>query len=244
MKIGFFESAADLLHQDEVHGPLITMADKVVDLVCLKYFKGIISYEGIQRIETYPVPKQAFREAVLNAIVHRDYGTGNPIHIHIYPDKVLIYNDGKLPENWTVEDLFAPHTSKPYNPLIAGAFFRSGQIEAWGRCIEKITDACKEWGKSAPFYRIRSNEVMIGFNTDASIAENIVESIVENIGTNGIRVKILELMRGNPKISAKAIAKEIGIAPRNVQAHIQVLKQAGLLERVGAAKGGHWVVKG
>jgi len=44
IKIGFFENAADLLYQDEIHGPLITMADKVEDLVYLKYFKGIISY--------------------------------------------------------------------------------------------------------------------------------------------------------------------------------------------------------
>ena len=178
LKIGFFENAADLLHQDEIHGPLITMADKAEELVYLKYFKGIISYNGLQRVETYPIPRQAFREAILNAIIHRDYSTGNPIHIHIYPDKVRIYNDGKLPETWTVEDLFAPHTSKPYNPLIAGTFFRSGQIEAWGRGIEKIRMACKGWGKPEPFYKVRPNEVMIEFNTDAGIVKNIAESIM------------------------------------------------------------------
>ena len=179
LKIGFFENSVDLLHQDEIHGPLITMADKAEDSVYLKYFKGIISYEGLQRIENYPIPRQAFREAVLNAIIHRDYSTGNPIHIHIYPDKVLIYNDGKLPETWTVEDLLSPHTSKPYNPLIAGTFFRSGQIEAWGRGVEKITEACKSWGKPEPFYRIWANEVMIGFNTDVNIVENVADSIVK-----------------------------------------------------------------
>jgi len=80
IKIGFFESAAEILYQDEIHGPLITMADKAEELVFTKYFKGIISYEGLQRIETFPVPRQAFREAVLNAIIHRDYSTGNPLH--------------------------------------------------------------------------------------------------------------------------------------------------------------------
>jgi len=219
------------------------MADKVDDLVYIKYFKGIISYEGLQRIETYPVPRAAFREAVLNAIVHRDYSTGNPVHIHIYPDKVLIYNDGRLPDSWTVEDLFASHTSKPYNPLIAGVFFRSGQIEAWGRGIEKISESCKSWGKPVPFYQIRPNEVMIGFNTEVSIVENIVESIVENGNQNGAQTKILEIMRVNPKITAKTLAKEIGIAQRNVQVHIQALKAMGIVRRIGAAKGGYWVVK-
>jgi ATP-dependent DNA helicase RecG len=235
VKIGYFENAADLLHQDEIHGPLIAMADKVVDVVYLKYFKGIISYEGIQRIENYPIPKQAFREAVLNAIVHRDYSTGNPIHIHIYPDKVLIYNNGKLPENWTVDDLFAPHTSKPYNPLIAGVFFRSGQIEAWGRGVEKITNACKEWDKPEPFYRIRTNEVIIGFNTDVATGEKFGENRTQDL--------IMEMMIAVPTISAQAIADELGITSRAVEKNIRAMKKLGYIERVGAAKGGHWVVK-
>ena len=242
VKVGYFENAADLLYQDEIHGPLITMADKVEEVVYRKYFKGLISYQGLQRIETFPVPRTAFREAVLNAIVHRDYSTGNPIHVHIYPDRLLIYNDGKLPENWTVDDLFAPHTSKPHNPLIAGTFFRSGQIEAWGRGIEKITAACKEWGKPAPFYRVRPNEVMIGFTYDASIVDNIVDGVVEKGGDlTDARARILGIMRENPRISARAIAEIMGIASRNVQSHIKFLKDAGLVRRVGSAKAGHWI---
>jgi ATP-dependent DNA helicase RecG len=137
IKISFFENAADILYQDEIHGSLITMADKAEDLVYLKYFKGIISYEGLQRIETYPVPRQTFREAVLNAIIHRDYSTGNPIHIHIYPDKVLIYNDGRLPENWTAENLLEPHTSIPYNPLIANAFSVRDRLRLGDEALRK-----------------------------------------------------------------------------------------------------------
>ena len=52
VKMGYFETDSDLLYQDEVHGPLITMADKVVDLMYAKYFKGLISYDGLHRIET------------------------------------------------------------------------------------------------------------------------------------------------------------------------------------------------
>jgi ATP-dependent DNA helicase RecG len=244
VKVGFFENPADLLYQDEIHGSLISMADKVEELVYTKYFKGIISYKGIQRIETFPVSRIAFREAVLNAIVHADHSAGNPIHIHIYPSEVLIYNNGKLPDTWTADDLFVRHTSIPHNPLIARAFFRSGQIEEWGRGIEKITNSCEEWGKPKPFYRIRPNEVMIGFDTDVGIVENIVENIVEKNGISATQAQIIGLMQNDPKISARAIAERIGIAPRNVQVHIQSLKTMGAVERVGAAKGGHWVVRG
>ena len=71
---------------------------------------------------------------------------------------------------------------------------------------------------------------------------NSIEENEENGETSKIRAMILELMRSNPKISATKIAEVIGIAPRNAQAHISILKQKGLVERVGSTRG-HWVVK-
>ena len=163
----------------------------------------------------------------------------NPIHIHIYPHEVLIYNDGGLPENWTIEKLFTSHTSSPRNPLIAGGFFRSGQIEAWGRGIEKMTNARKFFGQSEPFYRTHSKEVMIGFNTGT----DSMEKPGEKFGENQTQEKTMEIMRRNPKVSAKAIAEEIGLTARGVEKVIKTLKASGLVERISASKGGHWVVR-
>jgi len=97
---------------------------------------------------------------------------------------------------------------------------------------------------------------MIGFDANVAAGEKFGEkgtSIVENgknIVENGDSIvekrtqdKIIALMLAKPTISAKAIAEEIGIASRNVQNHIQTLKLNGLVERVGPAKGGHWIVK-
>jgi ATP-dependent DNA helicase RecG len=197
----------------------------------------------LQWIEDFPVPRPAMREAVLNAIVHRDYTTGIPIQIKIFKNRVIIYNDGRLPENWTIKELLATHRSRPHNPKIANTFFRSGMIETWGRGIERITTTCKEAGKPEPLFEASSSEIIVTFFTDASIGENIGDSIGENIGVNETALKIIELMRETPSISAKTIASEIGIASRNVESKISSLKKAGLIARVGAAKGGHWVVK-
>ena len=78
---------------DEIHGSLISQADKVIDLIFTKYLKANISYEGVTRVETYPFPKAAIREAVYNAIVHKNYATQIPIQISIYKDKLYISND-------------------------------------------------------------------------------------------------------------------------------------------------------
>jgi ATP-dependent DNA helicase RecG len=67
---------------------------------------------------------------LLNAVSHKDYSGGVPIQISVYKDKLMIWNEGQLPENWTIETLLEKHASKPFNPDIANAFFRSGYIES------------------------------------------------------------------------------------------------------------------
>lgn len=137
IKIGYFgKSDADLMYQDEVHGPLIEQVDKTVDLVYTKYMKALISYEGIQRVEQFMFHRDAFREILLNAIVHKDYSSCNPIQISVYEDKIYIWNDGEMPADLDSTDkLFMKHSSKPYNPKLANVFFKSGMIEAWGERI-------------------------------------------------------------------------------------------------------------
>ena len=131
IKIGYFgKSDSDLLYQDEVHGPLIEQVDKTVDLIYTKYLKALIDYKGIQRVEQYMFHQDAFREILLNAIVHKDYSGCNPIQISVYEDKMYIWNDGVMPTNLaSAEKLFQKHSSKPYNPKLADIFFKSGMIE-------------------------------------------------------------------------------------------------------------------
>lgn len=150
VKIGYFPTDSDLLYHDEVHGPLLDQVEKTVDLLLTKYLRAGISYEGVQRLETFPVPEVALREAVINAVAHKDYGSGIPIQISVYHDKLMIWNAGELPPNWTIERLKGKHASSPYNPGIANAFFRVAFLESWGRGIDLIRDACINHGSPPP----------------------------------------------------------------------------------------------
>ena len=164
IKIGFFgDSDSDLQYQDEIHGPLIEQIDRTIDLVYTKYLKARITYEGIQRVEVFMFPKEAFREILLNAIVHKDYASCNPIQISVYEDHMYIWNDGKMPANLrTTENLFAKHSSKPFNPKLAHVFFISGMIEAWGRGFDKIRTACDSlYSTPMPEYDISDEGVMV-----------------------------------------------------------------------------------
>ena len=163
IKVGFFTNDADILYQDEVHGSLLSQVDKTMDLIYTKYLTAPISYEGIQRVDNYPFPYEGVREALLNAIGHKDYSSGIPIQISVYKDKIYIANNGSLPNNWTIESLKEKHKSEPFNPLIANTFYKTGMIESWGRGIEKIQKACEKWKIPFPTYTLHPGDIMIMF---------------------------------------------------------------------------------
>ena len=130
IKIGHFEGTTGLRYHDEVHGNLFTQVGRTPDLLLTKYLKAAISYEGLQRIERYPVPQEALREAVLNAVVHRDYAVVAQIQPRVYADRLHIWNPGELPKTWSLAKLLGPHPSRLFNPDVANAFFRAGEIES------------------------------------------------------------------------------------------------------------------
>lgn len=152
IKIGFFESDDDLKFQDEVKGNLIEQAEEALDLLRTKYDTAHISYKEGSREEKFTFPQEAIREALLNAIAHKDYSSGIPIQISVYRNKIIFWNEGQLPENWTVDRLTRKHPSKPFNPDIANALFRAGYIESWGRGTIKIINACKEHKIAPPVF--------------------------------------------------------------------------------------------
>ena len=219
-----------------------------------KYFKGLIRYEGIQRIDGYPMPREALREAVLNAVVHRSYETGAPTQIKVFDDKVYIFNDARLPLGTTALDLQNAHKSAPYNPLIANAFFRSGQIEAWGRGIEKIKSACANDGLPEPEFRISTTEFMVCFHirdNNKAIAERASANngfIVPNGTINGTikpkanETRLLSAIIENPSITYDDLSLLLKIPRRTVSREMKRLQEDGKIEREGARRTGRWTV--
>lgn len=152
----------DIIYHDEIHGPLMLQADKVVDIVFSKYLKALTSYEGLQRIDTYMTSKEAFREIILNSINHKIYESGNPIQISVYEDRIIVFNQGKWPEDIELEDIYTKkHSSYPHNPNITRAFFESGEIEAYGSGFGKIKIECDKYNAPYPELTITPNGVTV-----------------------------------------------------------------------------------
>ncbi len=248
VKIGFFRTNTDLLYHDEIHGDLFTQVEKTMDLLLTKYLKAGISYQGIYRLEKFPVPEAALREAVLNAIIHKNYSSGNPIQISVYADRLMLWNPGELPPDWTVAKLKGKHPSHPFNPDVANAFFRAGLIEAWGRGIERIMEACRAAKTREPRLRYEPSGLWVEFSfaetpqgeLDGASVETSVEMSVETpVKTRG---KVIELLANHPEITLAEIAAAIGKSVRTVERASAKLVQEGRIRHVGPTKAGHWEI--
>ncbi len=244
IKIGFFESNADLVYQDEINGPLLVQVNKTIELLQAKYMKALISYEGLQRVETWPVPLPALREALLNAVVHKDYTSGAPIQISVYAHKLMIWNAGRLSPEWTVERLLAKHASAPFNPDVANAFFRAGQIESWGRGIEGMVGSCLDAGLAAPLMQLEDGGLWVTFEFASAPEKTSVETSVETSVKTSVKtpVEILRLLSATPSMTLAEVAAEIGKTPRAIELAAAKLVKEGRLKYVGPQKGGHWEV--
>lgn len=107
------------------------------------------------------------------------FRSGISIQISVYPDKLMIWNPGKLPPNWTVEKLLDKHASQPFNPDVANLFFRAGMIESWGRGIERIMQTCAEAGVPTPEVSCDVNGLWMSFHC---LPEHQVDSSHEDNG--------------------------------------------------------------
>lgn len=246
LKIGYFETDADLLYQDEVHGSLLEQMDKAIELIYLKYMRAKISYEGIQRIERYFVPEAALREALLNAVCHKQYQSGIPIQISVYEDRLYVANVGSLPEDWTLEKLMNKHTSKPYNPNIAYVFYLAGFIESWGRGVEKICNALKTENLPMPEYTVNSGDIMIKFTgpedriirVSGGLSEKLSDKLSDKLSEK--EQKTLKLLIEAPGYTSPQIAEKLNVSRVSVTKYLKSLKEKGLIERIGSDRKGYW----
>lgn len=235
-RFGFNE--ADLMFQDVIEGNIIQMADRVIDMLKAKYLIMPITFKGMNRIEKLEVPEDALREILYNAIIHKDY-TGVHIQMHVWNDRIEVWNSGELPVGYTFETLYGNHSSLPRNKNIANAFFKAGFIDAWGRGYKKIREGFEGAGLPMPMVENFCGGVRVTLQR-----KNVVESALKNVEKNVEKSveKVWRLMKENPYITTKQIAENIGLTIRGVEENIKKLKKSNRIRRVGGDKGGHWEV--
>jgi ATP-dependent DNA helicase RecG len=220
-KIGRFgQTDHDLKFQDTIEGNIFEMTDKVLQILYSKYLTSPIHYEGTLRIEKLEYPEPALREAILNAIVHKNYAA-TTIQLSVYDDKMILWNPGALPHELTIEQLKKKHASYPRNKNIAEIFFKAGYIEAWGRGTNKIMEAFKRVGLPEPEFVEHAGGIQVIFQKDiyteeylrqAGLSDRQIKAVlfakIHGFITNAIYQQINDLKQTVSSLDLKSLVKK------------------------------------
>jgi ATP-dependent DNA helicase RecG len=230
VKIGYFISDDELRYQDLVRGNLFEQIEKTAELLFSKYLKSHITYQGLNRVESPEYPVDAIREALLNCIAHKDYSGGSPIQISVYPDKLIFWNEAQFSQDWTVQTLLRKHPSKPFNPDIANALFRSGYIESWGRGTLKIINDCLRSGNPKPNYFYDDSGFTVEFYPKSSI------KALEAKMLNERQRSAVVFFRKQKTVVNQEYVKQFDVTDRTARRDLSEMVDLGWLEKVGDKK--------
>ncbi|MBI4882150.1 MAG: putative DNA binding domain-containing protein [Planctomycetes bacterium] len=204
------------------------------------------------RIDEPAYAPLAFREAVANAICHREYTSGgSSVGVAIYDDRLEVTSSGTLHFGFTPQALFEPHESRPWNPLIASVFHRRGIIETWGQGTLKMAAWAEELRLPRPEILEIPGAVVVRFRrmppqgttgkTTGTTPQETPQKTLQKT-PQSTSDAILELLRQQPELTFAQIATLLRKSDSAVKRAVRKLRESGRVQRIGPDKGGHWKV--
>ena len=187
--------------------------------------------EALQRREVWEIPLVALREAIINALIHRDYTALSAIQVRVYPDKLMITNVGGLREGITVADLMGPHVSLPRNPLIASIAHKMELIENWGTGTVRMVEHCRLAHLSPPEFSSTPHFFTVTF------FRGTLDGIsLRARGLSQRQVTAFEHVDKEGKITNAIYRKLFGVSDETARTELNELVAKRVLQRVGGGK--------
>lgn len=209
---------------------LLYQYDRVIEI-----FEQYYQYEeikGFSRIKRQLIPREAFREAVANAMVHRVWDTNSYIKISMYDDRIEVKSPGELPMGISDEDYLYGDISVLRNPIIAGVFFRLKIIEQFGTGIRRIN---KEYT-----YSISKPSFDIGRN---SIGISLPVMKYNELNLSIDEVEVYNLLRNEVELSRVEIDKTTGFNKAKTLRILNNLVEKSIIDKLGEGPGTTYKIK-
>jgi ATP-dependent DNA helicase RecG len=192
----------------------------------------------IFREDRLPVPPDALREIILNAVMHRDYSDpGSYVAVAVFDDRIEVQSIGRLISGVTVDGLSGEHLSKLRNPLIAETFHRTGAVEIWGRGTNRVIDECRRYGIEAPSFVEHTGGLTVSFRATVAAEQRTgSRGVTAELSRRAERVLSILRERGSLTSSELLHAIEEAITQRSLQTELKRLQKAGLIVAVGKGR--------
>ena len=193
---------------------------------------------GRERKEQLELPEKALREAIINAVVHRDYFSTGHIQIDIFLDRIEISNPGGLVKGLAEKDF--GKVSLPRNPLIMDLMLRINKVEKIGSGIGRIKDSMKLFGLDVKFESTGFFTVILRRVS----TPQVTPQDTPQVEFTELEKKMLLEIQTNSQISRNELAIRLGISSDTVKEYIEKLKSKNAVRRVGKTSAGHWEILG
>ena len=194
------------------------------------------SLEGLQRREVWEYPLEALREALINALIHRDYTVPADVQIKIHEDRLEIWNAGELPPPLKPEDLRGPHRSVLRNPLLAQAFYFAGLIERWGTGTTRIIELCRRQGLPEPEFQNQQGGFLVIFAKDPYTPERL-----RALGLNERQIQAVLYVKEHGRITNREFRTLMGISDEGARLDLKRPVELGPLEARSKGRSVHYV---
>jgi ATP-dependent DNA helicase RecG len=215
-----------------IDGNIFDLVNKAEEFVFRNIKKGIWLTTGkLQREERYEYPPEAIREALVNAIAHRDYSSPSKVQIRIFDDYIEFLNPGQLPRGWTVQNLKQRHESIPQNPLLFRTLFWVRYVEDVGGGTLDMIEKCREWGINEPEFEDTGTSIIVTFKKPV-----ITEECLRELGLNKRQIKIMEYLKEHDSITTSQCQKMFNISDRQGRTDLSQLLKLDLITKEGTAR--------
>lgn len=192
-----------------------------------------------KRVEIPEIPLRSLREIICNSFAHARYDINTQHEITIHPSKIRIYNPGEFPIGYKPEDFVNDDIpSIVRNPLILKTLFLSDDVESYSSGFKRVFQECHDFDVETDY--VFSQEGFT-FIFKRHVVNSVVNNVVNRSLTNEEKM-IIEIIKGNPYISAEKIGEKLNRSSRSIQRIIARLRDDGFLKRIGVTKGGYWEV--
>ena len=219
-------------------GNILDQVDKSLSFVLDHISMAVWLVSGqAAREERYEYPPDAVREAIINAICHRDYSLPSSMQIRVFDDRIEVWGCGPLPEPLTPEDLKKKHRSIPRNPLIAKCFFLIKYIEQWGTGTNDMVAACINWGLPEPEFELVTGDLVVIFRKSV-----LSRGILEQMGLNERQIRAVEFLGEYKKISTREYCKLFNIARDTANRDLNELLTKVIIERKGSGPQTYYIL--
>jgi len=222
--------AVHFLDMDAVQGNVIEQVERAMAFVKRNIRMGV-EIRGLQREGVWEYPLDGLREALINAVCHRDYASTANVQIRIFDDRLEIWNPGVLPDGMTVADLWKQHESRPRNQLVANAFFLIKYVEQFGTGIQRIVDDCRTHLKPEPGFEVHGQTFRAIFKPGRAGDLAMTEADL-----NERQRKALLFIRENGSIQAGQYRELAKIGQRQAVKDLNGLVARGLAVRTGGGR--------